>query len=91
LQPKATIVLGPWDETEFFINAGRGFHANDARGTTIRVDPTDGLTPVEPVGPIVPADGAELGVRSAVVPQLQLAAALWGLDIDEGPAGRSGA
>lgn len=81
-QPKFTVVLGPWDETEFFINVGRGFHANDARGTTIRVDPTDGLTPVDPVDPIVPADGAEVGFRSAVVPDVQFTAALWGLDID---------
>jgi len=81
-QPKLTVVLGPWAETEIFLNAGRGFHANDARGTTIAVDPTDGVTPVRPVDPIVPANGAEVGVRSAVVPDLQFSAALWGLDID---------
>ncbi len=82
VQPKLTVVLGPWNQTEFFINAGRGFHTNDARGTTIRVDPTDGVTPVEPVDPIVPADGAEVGLRTAIVPHTQLTAAFWGLDID---------
>jgi len=80
--PKLTVVLGPWAETEFFLNAGRGFHTNDARGTTIRVDPTDGVTPVEPVDPIVPATGTEVGFRTAAVPSLQLSAALWNLDID---------
>lgn len=81
-QPKLTVVLGPWDETEVFLNVGRGFHTNDARGTTIELDPTDGVTPVEPVDPIVPANGAEVGVRTAIVPGTQLTAAFWGLDID---------
>jgi outer membrane receptor protein involved in Fe transport len=80
--PKLTIVLGPWAETEFFLNAGRGFHTNDARGTTIRVDPIDGVTPAERVDPIVPATGTEVGFRTAAVPELQLSAALWNLDID---------
>ena len=29
--PKASIVFGPFAKTEFFINAGEGFHSNDAR------------------------------------------------------------
>ena len=82
VQPKLTVVLGPWAETELFLNAGRGFHSNDARGTTIRVDPTDGVTPIDPVDPIVAAVGTEIGVRSASVPGLQLSAALWNLEID---------
>ena len=45
------------------MNAGRGFHSNDARGTTIRVDPTDGVTPVDRVDPLVAATGAEVGFR----------------------------
>ncbi len=81
-QPKLTVVLGPWADTEVFLNAGRGFHSNDARGTTIRVDPTDGVSPVDRVDPLVPATGAELGLRTAAWPGLQLYGALWGLDID---------
>jgi outer membrane receptor protein involved in Fe transport len=76
------MVLGPWADTEVFLNAGRGFHTNDARGTTITVDPTDSVTPVDPVDAIVPAVGTEVGLRSGVVPGLQLSAALWNLDID---------
>nr|MCU0257236.1 TonB-dependent receptor [Vicinamibacterales bacterium] len=79
--PKATVVLGPWHETEYFLNAGRGFHSNDARGTTIRVDPTDGVTPVDRVDPLVAATGAEIGFRSGLVPGLQLYGALWGLEL----------
>jgi len=80
--PKATVVLGPWLETEYFINAGRGFHSNDARGTTIRVDPTDGVTPVDRVDPLVAATGGEIGFRSAAVPGLQMYGAFWGLELD---------
>ncbi len=81
-QPKLTMIFGPWHETEYFLNFGRGFHANDARGTTITVDPSDGVTPVDKVDPIVAADGAEIGFRSGLVPGLQFYGAFWGLDID---------
>jgi outer membrane receptor protein involved in Fe transport len=80
--PKASLVLGPWNETEYFINAGRGFHSNDARGTTIRVDPTDGVTPVDRVDPLVAATGGEIGFRTAAVPGLQIYGAFWGLELD---------
>jgi hypothetical protein len=33
--PKLGLVLGPFARTEFFVNAGEGFHSNDARGVTI--------------------------------------------------------
>jgi outer membrane receptor for ferrienterochelin and colicin len=79
--PKLAVVLGPWERTELFLNWGRGFHSNDARGTTISVDPTDGVTPVERVTPLVRATGREIGVRSAVAPGLQLAASLWELKV----------
>ena len=64
--PKFSLVFGPWAETEFFINAGRGFHENDARGTTITVDPVDGITAAERVRPMVRASGAEIGVRTGL-------------------------
>ena len=37
LLPKATVVFGPWDKTEFYANYGDGYHSNDARGTTATV------------------------------------------------------
>jgi hypothetical protein len=80
--PKLTLAFGPWAGTEYFLNYGRGFHSNDARGTTITVDPNDGVTPVAKVSPLVRAVGAEAGVRSSVVPRLQLAASLWTLRLD---------
>jgi outer membrane receptor for Fe3+-dicitrate len=80
--PKLSLVFGPWADTEFFVNAGRGFHENDARGTTITVDPTDGVTAAERVNPMVRASGAEIGVRTALVPYTQLALTVWTLDLD---------
>ncbi len=80
--PKLSLVFGPWAETEFFVNAGRGFHENDARGTTITVDPADGVTTAERVRPMVRASGAEIGVRTAVLPYTQLALTAWTLDLD---------
>jgi outer membrane receptor protein involved in Fe transport len=82
VSPKLSIVAGPWARTELFLNAGRGFHSNDARGTTITVDPTDGVTPAERVSPLVATRGGEIGVRTAIVPFTQLAASLWTLELD---------
>ncbi len=80
--PKFSLILGPWRETEVFFNIGRGFHSNDARGTTTTVDPVDGATPADPVDPLVKALGADIGIRTAIFPDLQLTAAYWGLDLD---------
>jgi TonB dependent receptor-like, beta-barrel/TonB-dependent Receptor Plug Domain len=82
VSPKFSLILGPWRETELFFNVGKGFHSNDARGTTIRVDPTDGVTPVDKVDPLVNALGADVGVRTAVLPNVQLTASLWTLKLD---------
>ncbi len=38
-QPEVLAGARALGKTEFFFNAGRGFHSNDARGTTIKVDP----------------------------------------------------
>jgi outer membrane receptor protein involved in Fe transport len=80
--PKLSLVFGPWRETEFFVAAGQGFHGNDIRGATITVDPIDGVTPVDPVTPLVEADGMEAGLRTAIIPRVQLALALWQLEVD---------
>src|ERR1700730_12915219 len=39
--PKFGAVFGPFAKTEFFVNAGEGFHSNDARGVTITESPGD--------------------------------------------------
>ena len=52
LSPKLSLIARPWDKTELFFNAGRSFHSNDARGSTISVDPVSG-EPVSRVDPLV--------------------------------------
>ena len=81
VSPKFSAVLGPWAQTELFVNAGHGFHSNDARGTTARVDPKTGL-PVASVPGLVGSRGYELGLKSQWVPGWQTAVALWRLDFD---------
>jgi hypothetical protein len=81
VSPKFAAVFGPWGGTEFYANAGRGFHSNDARGATINVDPVSG-DPVERVTPLVPAKGAEVGVRTVRVKGLQSTFTLWYLGLD---------
>jgi hypothetical protein len=81
MSPKFTAVLGPWAETELYVNAGMGFHSNDARGATITVDPKSG-DPVERLTPLVRARGAEFGVRTVRVRRLQSTVALWYLGFD---------
>jgi outer membrane receptor protein involved in Fe transport len=80
VSPKLSLILGPWRDTEFFVNAGRGFHSNDARGTTQTRLP-DGALAV-PVTPLVATVGKEVGMRTEAVPGLQSSLALWRLDID---------
>ena len=82
VSPKFALVLGPWADTEFFIDIGKGFHSNDARGTTITVDPSDGMTSADRVDPLVDAVGADLGIRTAIIPNFQLSASAWSLDLD---------
>jgi len=79
--PKLGLILGPWARTEVYLNGGFGFHSNDARGTTIRVDPNTG-DPAERVDPLVRTKGAEIGVRSTWIPGLHSTLALWYLSLD---------
>jgi hypothetical protein len=81
ISPKLTTVFGPWASTELYVNAGTGFHSNDARGATIRVHPATG-EPVPRVTPLVPARGAEIGVRTVRVRGLQSTVAVWWLGLD---------
>jgi hypothetical protein len=43
--PKLSLIFGPWANTEVYLNGGFGFHSNDARGTTITVEPKTGVKP----------------------------------------------
>jgi hypothetical protein len=53
--PKFSLRWTPWPMTGFFLNVGRGFHSNDARGVVLSENPAS---------PLSPATGYELGVRN---------------------------
>lgn len=81
LSPKLSLIFGPWSKTEFYLNAGAGFHSNDARGTVITVDPKTG-DPADRVPGLVRAKSVEVGVRTEIVPHLQSTLSVYGLDFD---------
>ncbi|SFF51382.1 Outer membrane receptor proteins, mostly Fe transport [Duganella sp. CF458] len=71
--PSISLAFGPWSGTEFYLNAGRGFHSNDARGVTQAQDPAT---------PLARSRGLEFGLRSEAVKGLQTVLALYRLDFD---------
>ena len=79
--PSLSVIAGPWRETEAYINIGNGFHSNDARGTTITVDPKTGEA-ADKVTPLVRSRALELGLRSAAIAGLQTSLSLYRLDFD---------
>jgi outer membrane receptor for monomeric catechols len=72
VSPKGNLILGPWFNTELFVNYGTGFHSNDARSTV-----TGGSSP------LARAQGVEVGLRSKPWGQdrTELIATLWALDL----------
>jgi len=84
--PKLALIFGPWQKTEYYLQASSGFHSNDARGVTSRVNPdfrdqSNFLTATERADPLVRARSYEVGLRTAIVPRLQMSLALWQLDL----------
>ena len=82
LSPKFSVIFGPFEKTEFFFNIGRGFHSNDARGTTLKVEPTDSTTAASSVPGLVSSTGKEIGIKSEAIQNLQTTLAIWQLDFD---------
>ena len=80
--PKLSMVFGPFAKTEFFINAGYGFHSNDVRGATITQEPNDPTTPVDKSPFLVRTKGAEVGVRTKIIDGLESSLALFILTAD---------
>lgn len=73
VSPKVSLRFGPFNETEFFVNYGKGFHSNDARG----VVSDEGGVPL-----ISPSTGYEIGVSSNVSDTLHLNFVLFALELD---------
>ena len=64
--PKLGVVLGPWAKTTYFLNVGDGYHSNDARGVTRSAQNPDQMS----VTPLTRATGAEVGLATRMVPNL---------------------
>jgi hypothetical protein len=80
--PKASLIFGPWANTEFYLQGGFSFHSNDGRGSTQVVEPVSPSYPypntiMPKISPLVEQKGAEIGVRNASVPHLQSTFELW--------------
>ena len=76
VSPKASLILGPWKKTEIYLDAGTGYHSNDARGVTATIDPMT-LAPISPVPLLVRTKGTEVGVRTSIVRRLVSTLSLW--------------
>ncbi len=80
--PKASLIFGPWANTEFYLQGGFSFHSNDGRGSTQVVEPVSPDYPypgqIQPkISPLVEQKGGEIGVRTVAVPHLQSTFELW--------------
>jgi len=77
LQPKGSIVFGPWAKTELYVSAGRGFHSDDVRGVFETV-PLEGIQNLAVKTPfLAPATGEEVGLRTDIVPKVQVQVAVF--------------
>jgi opacity protein-like surface antigen/outer membrane receptor protein involved in Fe transport len=68
--PKFTMTFGPFYKTELFLGAGAGYHSNDARGVTAIEVAGDPGTPQSTTPFLVRSVGAEIGVRTKAIPNL---------------------
>ncbi len=78
--PKLGAVLGPWLDTEIYVNYGGGFHSNDVRGVTATVDPASPLFNISRSPFLVPSTGYEVGIRNRSITGLETSLALFRLD-----------
>ncbi|MBG0810144.1 TonB-dependent receptor [Methylosinus sp. H3A] len=80
--PKVGIVVGPFEQTELFLNFGEGLHSTDVRGTVTRLSPADGSS-VATIPLLVKQRGAEIGLRTTrLLEGLESSVALWWLNND---------
>ncbi len=84
--PKINLTLGPWGNTEFYLQGGSSFHSNDGRGTTQSIEPISAENPypnvpANKIPPLIPTKGAELGMRTLAIPHLQSTLSFWYLHI----------
>jgi len=90
--PKGNLIFGPWQNTEYYLSVGQGFHSNDLRGALTTVDALATEINLQQGNPTIvtlaktqlltKATGYELGVRSEPFSNLKFEAALFVLNLD---------
>ena len=85
--PKLSLIFGPWAKTELYLQGGYDFHSNDGRGATQTLEPVSAdnplpNTPVSRIPGLIQTHGAEIGVRTTILPNVQSTASLWWLRSD---------
>jgi hypothetical protein len=81
VSPKVSLAYAPSRAVELYLGGGFGFHSNDARGTTITIDPETGAA-ADPVDPLVRSRGAELGARATPLAGWRTTLTVWALELD---------
>ena len=69
--PKVSLHFGPFADTDIFVNYGKGFHSNDARGVVA------GDVPM-----LSESEGYEIGFRNQSINNLQLSLVFFHLELD---------
>jgi hypothetical protein len=86
--PKASLIFGPWNHTEFYVQGGFSYHTNDVRGSTQLYEPVSPDNPYyntpiyDTPNPnkivfLVQTKGGEIGVRTVAIPHLQSTVEIW--------------
>ena len=70
-QPKGSLIFTPFDNWEFYVSAGRGFHSNDVRGATSIGSPL-----------FVKSTAKEIGVRANVADGLTATLTLFQMEFE---------
>jgi outer membrane receptor protein involved in Fe transport len=79
-QPKGSMTIGPWYDTEFYVSAGKGYHSDDIRGV-LGTAPVQGVSfSVGRVPLLARTYGEEFGIRNASIRGLQIQLALFRQD-----------
>jgi len=69
-QPKGSLIIRPWENFEFYISAGRGYHTDDVRGATQAAG-----APL-----IARSTGEEIGLRANPAPNFTTTLTLFQID-----------
>ncbi len=80
LQPKGSLIFGPWYKTEFYVSAGRGFHSNDLRGVVGSIPALGINSDIRGTPFLTKITSEELGMRMNILPKQQITFAAFSLD-----------